>query len=55
MKKIIFCMILVLGMANFSPAGAAPRPGDPAPDFSLVSITGEKLTLTITETKSATS
>ena len=44
MKKFIICAILVLGMANLSLA-AVPQPGDPAPDFSLVSIAGEKITL----------
>ena len=44
MKKIMIYAILMLGLANFSLA-AVPQPGDPAPDFSLVSVSGEKVTL----------
>ena len=44
MKKIMICAILVLAMANISLA-AVPQAGDPAPDFSLVSVAGEKVTL----------
>ena len=44
MNKIVIFAILVLGMANASLA-AVPQAGDPAPDFSLVSVAGEKITL----------
>ncbi len=40
----MICAILVLAMANISLA-AVPQAGDPAPDFSLVSVAGEKVTL----------
>lgn len=45
MKKIMICMVLVLSMTHVTWAGAVPKPGDPAPDFSLVSTAGEKITL----------